>query len=141
MIFASKPLSKHPARTWRALLGQVTGAVFLLTASTACDPVFRLGGTIKAPTGAAVAGATVRCLCDGAMQGGELRTQADGSFGEERIGWCSDSCVVRIEAKGFEPKELPVGQHCRARPSVGGTCITVQVDTTLTPANGSAASE
>lgn len=136
-------VSNHLAPAWRRRLGQAGGTIFLLTTGAACDPTFQFVGTVKAPTGAAVADARVRFLCDGAVQGREVRTQANGSFDEHRIGWFSDSCVVRIDADGFEPKVLPVGEHCRTRASQrdDASCITVQVDTTLRPANVSAGSQ
>jgi hypothetical protein len=129
-------LFERPRRSWCGRLGRVGGTVFLLTAGTACDPTFRLNGTVKSPAGASVSGAKVRFSCNGVAQGKELETQSDGSFGEVRIGWYEDDCVVRVDARGYEPKELAIGPYCRERSSYRrGACIRVEVDTTVEPDN------
>jgi hypothetical protein len=133
---------ERAAHACRARLSQAGGAILLLTAGAACDPAFQLNGRIKTPAGAAVGGAKVRFSCDGVVQGKELETQANGSFEELRIGWYEDDCVVRIEARGYEPKELAIGPYCRERSGYRrDACIRVEVDTTVEPSNRSGVRE
>jgi hypothetical protein len=127
-------LLERAAHACRVRLSQTGGAIFLLTASAACDPAFQLNGTVKTPAGASVGGAKVRFSCDGVVQGKELETQANGSFSELRVGWYEDDCVVRIDARGYDPKELAIGPYCRERSTYRrGACIHVEVDTTVEP--------
>jgi hypothetical protein len=109
-------------------------ALLLLAASAGCDPAFQLKGTVKAPTGAPIAGARVQFSCQGVPHGPLLTTQPDGSFDDQGVGWFPDECRTRIDAAGYQPKDLAIGPYCRARPSHRrDVCVTVQIDATLEP--------
>jgi hypothetical protein len=92
--------------------------------------------SLRASSGVPIKRARVSFVCNGVVQGVGAVTRDDGFFLSSRTAPYPAECVVRIDARGYDSREVPIGPHCREGPTgPNDTCLTVLIDATLHRAN------
>ncbi len=93
---------------WAAAIGVAASAC-----AVACDPGYAVEGTVRDPSGVAIAGATVTKSCPG---GGaeKMSTLADGHFSFGGVGGAfgAEKCSLLVEAPGYTSRTLHTYDVC-----------------------------
>jgi hypothetical protein len=90
-----------------------------------CDPAFRFGGVVTDRSGNPIRNAEARVQC--ATTFAHARTDQEGRFLDNRIGWCPSTCNVEVTAPGRPLWSSPVMGFCKSRPShLQDACLLVE---------------
>ena len=99
---------------------------------TACDPGYRLTGTVKDSDGKPIAGALARAVCARPPMP-SATSDGTGKFSHRSVGYFAEDCTIEVSASGYKAQTFPLGPSCRKRSM--GSCLEVEIDAVLTRAS------
>jgi hypothetical protein len=112
-------------------------ALLVLVGLAACDPVYRVQGTVVDASGTALAGVTVTKACpSGGTEVATTTAAGDFSFGGVGGSFEAPKCSLRIEKAGFATQTLRTTDVCYRSSQAGNygnTCKPGEGKITLVP--------
>lgn len=110
------------------------GASLLLLVTACGDPAFLLQGTVHGEDGQPISGAMVHVSCGNGIAVAQTKSDDDGRFQGNAVGWRPMKCTLEASASGYRAFSEPIGPSCTKK-QASESCLEVSGRVQLKPSS------